>query len=379
MFASRDMQAAEDHQLRQPAPVPMFSNRFADRVGPQTVYACYLFFRMNKMEGSGLVQLEYYYYLLEIDRCSSISGAARTLGMPQATLSSIVGSLEREFGFSIFYHSKNGMVPTAKGEKLLAAARGINIKAEELYALANQTKANTQPIRILMSRGASVGTAVELACRYHDFDLHGYLVFEECPRTEIPSMLMRYAANIALALFPAPDVDYYRPQLEHNDISVDVIYSSRYYLLCSKQHPLATGKKLTDDIFQAESFCTITGSGTSDISSIFQRLTSKCRYLVSVTNYSLMRELVVEENMIGLHNWYTLCTGHVYDPDRMAIIPLSKDLSPRDVRLCFLHRNSQYLRYQERILVNCLKEYFQELHLPVPPEVDRAVSTAVEE
>ena len=68
-----------------------------------------LFKRQNKQktytfskDGGMRVQLEYYRYLLEIDRCRSISEAARTLGLRQTTLSYIIKSIEQELGFSVF-------------------------------------------------------------------------------------------------------------------------------------------------------------------------------------------------------------------------------------------------------------------------------------
>lgn len=264
------------------------------------------------------------------------------------------------------------MCPTVKGKNLLTVARGISIKAESLYTITKQKTESAQPVRVLMSRGASLGAAVELARRYHGFDLCNHLFFEEWPRSEIPALLMQHTANIALVLFPQLDIDYYRPRLAQSGISLKVMYSSHFYLLCSKQHLLAEKGELPDDVFQTESFCTITGADSTDIDSVFSNLSNKCRYLVAVTNFSLMRDLILQQNMLGIHNWYTLCAGRIYDPEKMAVFILPEDFMLCDLHLCLLHRSCQSLRCQERILLNCIEKYFCGLHLPDQPDVHPA-------
>ena len=63
------------------------------------------------------IHLEHFQYMLEIDRCRSISAAARSLGLVQTTLSSIVKTVESALGFPIFQRTPNGVAPTVLGEQ----------------------------------------------------------------------------------------------------------------------------------------------------------------------------------------------------------------------------------------------------------------------
>lgn len=57
-----------------------------------------------------------------------------------------------------------------------------------------------------------------------------------------------------------------------------------------------------------------------------------------------------------------------YDPDELTTVPLPPELEPGNIFLCLVHRSIQQLRYQERILVSCVEEYFQGLFLPEAPD-----------
>ena len=80
------------------------------------------------------------YQILEIEKCSSISEAARKLYISQPGLSAVLNEFEREIGVQIFTRSKSGVFPTSDGVKLLNAMKKISDEAD--YILNYNRKQN---------------------------------------------------------------------------------------------------------------------------------------------------------------------------------------------------------------------------------------------
>lgn len=64
-------------------------------------------------------------YLLEVNRAGSISQAAKNLFISASSVSVSISNLETELGYPIFVRKQQGLVPTARGEKVLEYARRI--------------------------------------------------------------------------------------------------------------------------------------------------------------------------------------------------------------------------------------------------------------
>lgn len=61
-------------------------------------------------------------YASTVASCGSITKAAGELFVAPPNLSRAIGELEEKLGFSLFIRTKKGMIPTAEGERLLAAS-----------------------------------------------------------------------------------------------------------------------------------------------------------------------------------------------------------------------------------------------------------------
>ena len=63
--------------------------------------------------------------ILEIEKCNSISQAARNLYISQPGLSALLTEFEAEVGIPIFSRTKSGVVPTEDGVSILNAMKNI--------------------------------------------------------------------------------------------------------------------------------------------------------------------------------------------------------------------------------------------------------------
>lgn len=78
--------------------------------------------------------------ILEIEKCTSISQAARNLFVSQPALSSLLSEFEDEIGVKIFLRAKSGVTPTEDGELILESMKHImkEVTYIEQYAAVSQ-------------------------------------------------------------------------------------------------------------------------------------------------------------------------------------------------------------------------------------------------
>ena len=67
----------------------------------------------------------------------SITRAAESLGVTQSAVSHMISSLEGELGFALLKRSRSGAYPTADGERVIPAIRGILSSHEQLSQTAS--------------------------------------------------------------------------------------------------------------------------------------------------------------------------------------------------------------------------------------------------
>lgn len=151
--------------------------------------------------GGFIMRLEHLRYLLEIDRCHSINKAAQNLFIAHSTLSYILQNIENDLGYLIFERSKQGVMPTAQGQKILKDIQTISnlvdtwtLTAEQQPAISGHVHITNLPI---FSRIFRLGLFVRLQEQYPDLHLH----FHEAQLTsleELFSLLKKSTSRIFL-------------------------------------------------------------------------------------------------------------------------------------------------------------------------------------
>ena len=318
--------------------------------------------------------LENFHYLLEVERLKSISAAARSLNLRQNTLSSIINVLEKDLGYSVFYRTPDGMIPTKEGKRLLSVARDIDIKVEELYSLSSKERGRARPINIVMSPGSCMSSIIDISKQYYNFDLPGDILVEERHRLEIPSLLAQHVANIGVAFFTMKEVEDLEENPKFAEIITTPFIKTKFCVLTSREHPVAKRKRLTLEDFQNNLFCDQATCSSARPDTQYEKLLPNKMQSISVNSYAIMKRLLLEKNMLSLATWYTICNSGLYDLKNMVAIPLPKELVREELYLCLLHRQEQKVRYQERVLITCISEYLRNYDLPLmegEPETGR--------
>lgn len=87
-------------------------------------------------------------YLIEVERCGSISKAADALYISQPSLSKNIASIEKELGCRLFERTSTGLIPTREGRRFLSYAHQVlslrQETVEDIRRLTEERQAGTR-------------------------------------------------------------------------------------------------------------------------------------------------------------------------------------------------------------------------------------------
>lgn len=311
---------------------------------------------------------EYFHYLLEINRHRSISAAAKALHVGQTTLSSVVKSVETELGFPIFQRTPSGVITTPEGERFMVLAWEISVKYENLLRLKTRrdSSVSDRPIRLLVCPSVNIGLSVPLAQSFYTYALRGELIFEEFPRKEIGKLLSQDGANIGVTYLNDQDLELLQKEPIAN-LRTEVLMSDRFYLFTGSDHPLAGRKTVGVEDLRSERLSAATNFRLGDMN-LLGRSVKEFPLQTFYPNLDLMKKAALELKMISVITGYAIFYGGKYDP-RSRVIPLDTPGYDNHISICLLSRTDRDLRYQEQILLTCIRNYFHDLpRLSIPDD-----------
>lgn len=189
-----------------------------------------------------ITQLE---YIVAVDAYKSFSVAAEHCFVTQPTLSTQVQKLEEELGVQVFDRSKNPIVTTDVGEKLIQQAASILLERDKLQAIIENEKNE-------FSGEIKIGIIPTISSFLLPFFLKSFLknypkvdvVIDELTTSEIISGLHKSVLDIGILALPISD----------SGITTEHLYSEPFVGFIPENHRLFKKNKLditdlvTDDL-----------------------------------------------------------------------------------------------------------------------------------
>ncbi len=172
-----------------------------------------------------------------VQDCSSISGAARKLGVDQPHVTRQLQRIERCLDFDVFVRTHKGVTPTAAGLRVLALARRALAVMDEIGAPAVPTpdRRGREPLRILYHRVPAI-TVLDDLCRVHP-GLPVRLL--SASAHEAHEHILRGAADIFLGV-RLPHVTW--PQ--HGSLTAEQVLTDPTVVHLAADHPFAAREQL---------------------------------------------------------------------------------------------------------------------------------------
>lgn len=310
------------------------------------------------------MRLEYLRYLLEVDRYHSISAAAWELYISQPALSSIVKSLEKEFGFPIFQRAHNGVVTTPEGEEAISLIWDILSRYDEIKALGQSAPADTQPVHLLGSPTVNCALAMPLSRAVLREEPAGNLVFHEVTGSDVGGKILNNEFTIGLTYFKDATYREFLMSAAKYQIQVTHLFRDHLYLVMRRDHPLAELPSVDVSLVKGADVALLSHFVTQMSSPAFvDRLQRDNRY-TTFTNVPLIKRAVLEQNMLSIMCGYAAWYDSSADPTQFHAALLT-GLSEENIQdLYLIHQEDRNLRYMEKAVLRCVERYFADLPLP---------------
>ena len=303
------------------------------------------------------MKLEHFHYLLEISRLHSISAAARALHIGQTTLSAIVKVAEEEVGFPIFQRTPNGVLTTPHGERLMALAWEINVKYEELMSLKRRIDGGAPPITILLSPTVSYRVAIPLVNQFSRFDLHGDLTFEEIPGEFIGEQILENSANLGVAFLSQEEIEKIGRISQKDTLVVEKLLPDRICLLVGHKHRLANSEVVDVSEVCKERIATAKAM-TND--KVLGQLIDRCARVTTFSDMDNVYQAVRDQDMVAFMPTMLRPTFIPGQSELFRTVELTNPERSNNLFLCLITCQGRKLRYQEKLLAACIREYFSE-------------------
>lgn len=182
-------------------------------------------------------------YIVEVERCGSISKAAQALFMGQPNLSKAIKELETEFGVPIFRRSAKGVVPTEKGRELLIYAKAILAQVERMEAV---SKSGQEAARfsLVLPRAGYISHAFTLFLRQLDSAERLDIRLKETGALEAIELVAGCEYDLGMIRIPVERADFYLGEIEERGLRARELWTFDYVVLMSQKSPLARSFEL---------------------------------------------------------------------------------------------------------------------------------------
>ena len=304
------------------------------------------------------MRMEYLRYLLEIERHHSISAAAQALYLSQTTLSSTVRRIEEELGFHIFSRTHSGVQATAEGEEALALIGEILARYEEIQLLGGRGTA-TAPIPLLLSPTIDECLSVPLNKLFLERLPDGNLEFHSVLGDEIGRQIIRNESNIGITYYSPEHLAEYRSIASKYHMEVEVLCQDRLYLLVRQDHPLAAREQVSAGELNNPNFAILPHFNAQEDSIAYARRLGAGNRYTTVPTVSLLKQAVLRVNVVTLLSGYAIRHGFGEHNSQLRAIPLTGTRKRNEIVMCLLHRDERSISEQEKILIQCILEYFE--------------------
>lgn len=183
-------------------------------------------------------------YALEVYKAGSISQAAKNLYMNQPNLSKAIKELEQTLGIVIFVRTPKGVILSKEGSLFLQYAENILKKINELENRLKDQKKNNVSFNISIPRATYITYAFTEFVKEIQGSTEIKINYSETNNAEAVDNLLYHGFDMGIIRHTQPYEAEFLQTLGRNNLTSKKIWESEYWLLMSKEHPLANAPEV---------------------------------------------------------------------------------------------------------------------------------------
>lgn len=178
-------------------------------------------------------------YLIEVEKCESISKAAKRLYINQPHLSKIIKEIEEEANIKIFERHSKGVVPTHKGKEFLIQAKKIVQEVEQLKSM-YKDNADKLCLDICVPRSSYIAEAfIDYLKLDNNMKKELDINYRETNSIDTIQKIYDGDNDLGIVRFPICEKDYYFNILKLKNLECEELFTFDYQVLLAKGNPLA--------------------------------------------------------------------------------------------------------------------------------------------
>lgn len=189
-------------------------------------------------------------YILEIEKCGSITLASKRLFVAQPNLSKIVKEVESEYDITIFSRSPKGVKVTPEGQKFIQKLEEIQEKIDGLESDFLDFNKNRISAKIACPRASYVSYAFTRFIEKLDTNKTISIHFQETSTMTTINNLADFQYDLGIIRFEKQYEQPYFSLLDSKHIDYQLLMDFNFVLLCSKDSPLAEMKVITGEVLR---------------------------------------------------------------------------------------------------------------------------------
>ena len=144
-------------------------------------------------------------YIEEIWKQESISRAASSLYLSQASLSAALKNAENELGVPLFERSRVGVVPTPEGEEALRLIGEINRLTEKVHSIREVEDPSEYRVPLLMSPSIAHRLILPLFHEFRERESNGMLECRIVSGETVAARIIKNECNIGVTYFTSEE------------------------------------------------------------------------------------------------------------------------------------------------------------------------------
>lgn len=296
--------------------------------------------------------------ILAVEKCRSISAAARELYMGQTTASASIRKLEEELGVVIFERSANGVEPTEEGEQVLELARQICRNYDEIREMGRSSRPDAVTVFVTSSVEAFLPEI--LADRFPETEQLS-LRFLKKQYLAISNHVVNSECDLAVTHIRPEDMESLQKLTEKYDMQIKKLAADKLFLVVRPDHPLAGKDTMAVQDIQNMTIAGLQQYRDHTKSIAYEPRMGYTNRYTTLPSVRLVLQAVEEQNMAGILTGYAVHFENARRSQKLHPICLTDPHRSNELILCMMFRKTWAQTYAGKILLDCIQRSFADL------------------
>ena len=183
-------------------------------------------------------------YALEVERCGSVTNAARRLSVSQPNLSKIIKELEQDTGFALFVRKNKGMLPTKQGKEFLQEAAKVVDGFEGLQNYCQKSDTNWAKMSVAVPRASYITHGFMHFMKQIDDGRRTEIYFNETNSTDAIHDIVDQRCTSGIIRYDIRYEKYFLSMLQLEGLVYEPLLEFEYVFITSGESELASKEKV---------------------------------------------------------------------------------------------------------------------------------------